>query len=441
LRIAILGLSGCDGCQYNLVREDFLGFLQSRGIEVAYWPLVGAEEGAEEYDVALVEGSVISARDLETLKSVRARSKILVALGACATLGGVQAGLGFSKPLSSFVKVDYYLRGCPIDVEEVVDLLDKLSRGLPARFGERRFDHVERPTRVIADGVIELDGSKCVTCGRCIEVCRRVGAHVLNYFRRGIETEVVTPYAEPFSKAGCILCGLCAAYCPAGAVSYRVDVEDVLRGIREGSVASVYVEPEALASLAESEGLTPLQVVAAMKALGFRYVVIYDPLSEVGQVGEAVLARSPAEERLLRRYLPGVRVELPKPRVPPGAVYVTQCLSWKALGLRAVTSRELQLALRRLSYPTLGEESPDAVLWNRGSSEMKRVGSLEELRAALRENHRGLVLEVCPGGCLLGGGQPLTLCTDLREVLRRRGSKLSELAKAVGRAYPQVYRP
>jgi coenzyme F420-reducing hydrogenase gamma subunit len=428
LRIAILGLSGCDGCQYNLVREDFLNFLRSRGIEVAYWPLVGAEEGSGEYDVALVEGSVISGRDLEVLKSVRSRSRVLVALGACATLGGVQTGLGFSRPLASYVRVDYYLRGCPVEVGEVLDLLDKLSRGLPAKFGERRFDHVERPTRVIADGLIELDGSKCITCGRCIEVCRRVGAHVLNYFRRGIETEVVTPYGEPFSKAGCVLCGLCAAYCPAGAVSYRLDIEEVLQGLREGSLVSAYVEPEALASLAESEGLTPQQVVAALKALGFRYVVVYDPLSELGRVDGVVVARSPAEERLLRRYLPEVRVELPRPAIPPGAVYVTQCLSWKAVGLRAITARELQLAIRRLNYPTLGEERPDSVLWVPGAA-MRRVGSLDELRRSLGGGCGGLVLEVCPGGCLLGGGQPLTPCTDLGEVLARRRARLEELAK------------
>lgn len=430
MRVAILGLSGCDGCQYNLVREEFLSFLRGRGIEVAYWPLVGAEEGSEEYDIALVEGSVISGRDLEVLKSVRARSKVLVALGACAILGGVQAGLGLSKPLGSYVRVDYYLRGCPIEVGEVVDLLDRLSRGLPAGFGERRFDHVERSTKVVEEGILKLDGSKCITCGRCIEVCRRVGAYVLNYFRRGIETEVVTPYAEPFSSAGCILCGLCVAYCPAGAMSYRLDIEEVLQGLGDGSVASAYVEPEAVASLAESEGLTPLQVVAAIKALGFKYVVIYNPLSELGQVSKVVVARSPAEKELLRKHLPEARVELPKPRVPPGAVYVTQCPSWKASGLRAITTKELQLALRRLSYPTLGEEKPDAVLWNRNGSPLRRVGSLEELRKALWEGlHLGIVLEVCPGGCLLGGGQPLTLRVDLREVLRERESKLNELAK------------
>jgi len=430
LRVAILGLSGCDGCQYNLVREDFLSFLRSRGVEVAYWPLVGAEEGSKEYDIALVEGSVISEKDLKILKSVRARSKVLVALGACATLGGVQAGLGLSKPLSSYVRVDYYLRGCPIEVEEVVNLLDRLSRGLPAGFGERRFDYVERATRVLEGGILRLDGSKCITCGRCIEVCRRVGAYVLNYFRRGIETEVITPYGEPFSSSGCILCGLCAAYCPAGAVSYRLDVEEVLRGLREGAVASAYVEPEAVASLAESEGLTPLEVVAAIKTLGFRYVVIYDPLSELSQVGEVVVARSPAEKELLRKHLPEVRVELPKPRIPPGAVYVTQCPSWKASGLRAITTRELQLALRRPSYPTLSEERPDAVLWSCNDHTLKRVGSVEELRAVLGEGRRyGVILEVCPGGCLLGGGQPLTLRTDLRKILRERESKLSELAK------------
>ncbi|MCC6046976.1 MAG: hypothetical protein LM571_02170 [Desulfurococcaceae archaeon] len=81
-----------------------------------------------------------------------------------------------------------------------------------------------------------------------------------------------------------------------------------------------------------------------------------------------VAAKSPAESR----YLPEVRVELPRPAISLGAVYVTQRLSWKAAGLRAVTARELQLTIRRLSYLALGEERPDAVLWVPGAA-MRRV--------------------------------------------------------------------
>jgi sulfhydrogenase subunit delta len=88
LKLAVVALSGCDGCQYNLVTDEFFSFLKRRGIEISYWPLVGASEEFEASDVTLVEGSVISERDVEVLKKARERSKYLVAMGTCALLGG-----------------------------------------------------------------------------------------------------------------------------------------------------------------------------------------------------------------------------------------------------------------------------------------------------------------------------------------------------------------
>lgn len=91
VRLAVVPLSSCDGCQYNLLNEEFLDLLKGLNVKLVFWPLLGLENGAETYDIALVEGSVMSSRDLKTLLDARKKSRVLVAMGACALLGGVQA--------------------------------------------------------------------------------------------------------------------------------------------------------------------------------------------------------------------------------------------------------------------------------------------------------------------------------------------------------------
>lgn len=432
MRLAIIALAGCDGCQYNLVDREFVEFLGEHGITVSYWPLAGIGEEIGDVDVALVEGSVISGRDLEILNRARSKARVLVALGSCAHLGGVQGALGMSKPLSSYVRVDYYVRGCPVRPSEVIDLLKKVSTGLRWRVGERRFGIVERGGQLVGDGFMKLDQLKCFVCGRCVELCSRVGAAVLNYVHRGIQTLVSTPYGEPFERSGCIYCGLCAAYCPAGAITYSVVVDRVLAEVRRGLVTEVYIEPEALASISEAEGLSPLRVVGGLRALGFKRVTVYDPLESVDLGGEGgVVARSPAESALLKRLAPGVGFLELKVDVPPGVVYVSQCLSWKRAVPRTITAREAQLALRRLSYDILDEEYPDYVILRR--CELPRVSSLADLAKPQREKAgQPLLFELCPGGCLMGGGQPLSGGKSVGVVLNDRWMRLREVKELLG---------
>ncbi|MFE2643831.1 hydrogenase maturation protease [Streptomyces nigra] len=57
------------------------------------------------YDLSLVEGSVTTAEDAERIRAIRAASRHLVTIGACATAGGIQA-------LRNFADVDEYRRVC-----------------------------------------------------------------------------------------------------------------------------------------------------------------------------------------------------------------------------------------------------------------------------------------------------------------------------------------
>ena len=89
------------------------------------------------YDVSLVEGSVTTAEEVERIQEVRRQSKFLVTIGACATAGGIQSlrnwqnvddfidivyarpdfidTLRTSMPIAEYVRVDFELRGCPIN--------------------------------------------------------------------------------------------------------------------------------------------------------------------------------------------------------------------------------------------------------------------------------------------------------------------------------------
>ncbi len=81
------------------------------------------------FDVVFIEGSVTTGEDEEFVKRLRENSKHLVSVGACACTGGVNA---IEKPedvkrIADVVKVDYFVRGCPPNKEDVVQVLRELA--------------------------------------------------------------------------------------------------------------------------------------------------------------------------------------------------------------------------------------------------------------------------------------------------------------------------
>jgi len=62
--------------------------------------------------------------------------------------------------------------------------------------------------------LVERHPDRCVTCGRCVRVCRdRVGAMAINFTLRGYFTELASG-AQPLD---CEFCGSCIDICPAWA--------------------------------------------------------------------------------------------------------------------------------------------------------------------------------------------------------------------------------
>lgn len=150
-KLAVWKFASCDGCQLSLLDcEDELLEIADQ-IEIANFVEASRAVVEGPYDLSLVEGSITTTKDALRIKEVRNSSKYLVTIGACATAGGIQALRNFrdvndflsivyaspgyidtlerSTPISSHVKVDFELQGCPINKNQLVDVISAFLHG------------------------------------------------------------------------------------------------------------------------------------------------------------------------------------------------------------------------------------------------------------------------------------------------------------------------
>lgn len=153
-KVAFFDFSSCEGCQLQIanLEEEIIDLINI--VEVVNFREVMKEQ-SNDYDIAFVEGSIMRPMDAERLKDIRNHAKILVALGACATIGGVNkirnqwpseevkkevyGELKFknkkyfdvfeTKALNQVVPVDYYIHGCPINRDEFKSIVTSLILG------------------------------------------------------------------------------------------------------------------------------------------------------------------------------------------------------------------------------------------------------------------------------------------------------------------------
>ena len=103
-KLAVWKFSSCDGCQLSLLDcEDELLAVAER-VQIAYFLEATSSVVEGPYDVSLVEGSITTPHDAERIHEVRAASRVLITIGACASAGGIQA-------LRNFADVDRADRG------------------------------------------------------------------------------------------------------------------------------------------------------------------------------------------------------------------------------------------------------------------------------------------------------------------------------------------
>ncbi len=144
--LAVWKFSSCDGCQLSLLDcEDELLAIADR-VQIAYFIEATSAVVEGPYDVSLVEGSITTPHDAQRIHEVRAQSRVLITIGACASAGGIQGLRNFadveemtgavyatpdyistlanSTPISAHVPVDFELQGCPIDKGALLEVLN-----------------------------------------------------------------------------------------------------------------------------------------------------------------------------------------------------------------------------------------------------------------------------------------------------------------------------
>jgi coenzyme F420-reducing hydrogenase gamma subunit len=195
-KLAVFKFASCDGCQLSLLDAEDQLLDIAGAVEIAYFLEATSRVIPGPYDVALVEGSITTAHDAERIRDVRKQARFLMTIGACATAGGIQAlrnwadtseytqavyarpeyirTLATSTAIADHVKVDFELRGCPINHHQLVEVLASLVAG--------------RKPKTPGHSV-------CLDCKRRGTVCIPVA--------RGI------PCLGPVTQAGC------GAICPA----------------------------------------------------------------------------------------------------------------------------------------------------------------------------------------------------------------------------------
>jgi len=147
-RLAVFKFASCDGCQLSLLScEDELLAIAGK-VDIVYFLEATSRIEPGPYDIALVEGSITTPDDAERIQQVRRDAKTVVTIGACATAGGIQAlknwadheeflrcvyarpefiqTLATSTAIADHIRVDYELRGCPINRHQLVEVLVSL---------------------------------------------------------------------------------------------------------------------------------------------------------------------------------------------------------------------------------------------------------------------------------------------------------------------------
>lgn len=150
-KAAFFDFAGCEGDQLQVanLEEKLLDLIEV--VEVVSFREV-MKEHSDDYDIAFIEGSVTRDHDVERLRDIRENADTVVAIGACATIGGINSIRNTQTPekvkervygdkadlfetwdkakgIDSVIEVDYKVHGCPIDRDEFLHVVNSLVMG------------------------------------------------------------------------------------------------------------------------------------------------------------------------------------------------------------------------------------------------------------------------------------------------------------------------
>jgi coenzyme F420-reducing hydrogenase gamma subunit len=149
-KVGIFDFTGCEGCELQIVNcedelLDILGKIEIVNFREAM------SRGRDDYEIALIDGGISTPSDVERIKSIREKAKLLITIGSCSSTGGINCLKNFypmeevkrivygdmakhfetipARPVSAVVKVDFSIPGCPIDKKEFLRCLTELLAG------------------------------------------------------------------------------------------------------------------------------------------------------------------------------------------------------------------------------------------------------------------------------------------------------------------------
>ena len=197
--IAVHKFSSCDGCQLAFLNagEDLLKL--TRLVDVRHFLEAGVADEYAKVDIAFVEGSISTTDELTRIQRVRANSRFVVTLGACATSGGLQAlrnlddsnepwkhaiyarpefiqTVDRTEPVSDHIQVDFEVWGCPVNGPQVLTVVQQLLFGLAPLDGRDKVCMECKRRHAVC--VMVTEGRPClgpVTRTGCGALCPRFG--------------------------------------------------------------------------------------------------------------------------------------------------------------------------------------------------------------------------------------------------------------------------
>jgi sulfhydrogenase subunit delta len=213
-RVGVVKFASCDGCQLTILDlEDDLLDITDR-FEIVEFAEATSRRSSGPFDVLFVEGSISTPEQAVEIARLRGVSKVLVTIGACATAGGIQAlrtaaeheafraavypvpsfvdSLATASPVADVVPVDLELRGCPIDGQQLVELLTAVATGRRPQLPDQAVC-LECKRRGV-DCVVVARGLPClgpVTQTGCGAICPAMGRGCYGCFgpREGANVE------------------------------------------------------------------------------------------------------------------------------------------------------------------------------------------------------------------------------------------------------------
>ena len=130
-----------------------------------------------------------------------------------------------------------------------------------------------------SNGSITIEFTKCIKCGRCVQVCQEVqNVWALSFLNRGIETRMAPAGDIALADSPCIKCGQCAAHCPTGAIVEQDETAAVWAALQDpDKYCSAQIAPSVRVALGEEFGYPPgtnlnRRIYAALRRLGFKAV-------------------------------------------------------------------------------------------------------------------------------------------------------------------------